>query len=133
MRTTDPVRVLALVDDPAPPRHGATVSGYGRNLPTRARLRYVGDDGRARWHRVRVMSYGNAGSAYIRAGGSELFLDTDTEYLTRLDARYSVAREGAGDPSRPFVARYLGDFLATVPSERAAWSVARFHREETRP
>jgi hypothetical protein len=33
-----------------------------------------------RWHRVRMMQYGNAGSAYVRHAGADLFLDIDTEY-----------------------------------------------------
>jgi len=57
------------------PRSGRTVSGYGGRIPTRYMIRYAG-----RWHRVRMMRYGNGGSAYIRAAGQDRFLDIDTEY-----------------------------------------------------
>ena len=57
------------------PRSGQTASGYGRKIPTRHMVK-VG----TRWHRVYVMCYGNAGSAYIVKGGETLFLDTDTEH-----------------------------------------------------
>lgn len=75
---TDPARVLA-VDVTARPWSGRTVSGYGGRIPTSHRVRYVGADGRARWHRVRVMIYGNGGCPYIVAGGVTLHLDIDTE------------------------------------------------------
>jgi len=57
------------------PRSGQTVTGYGGAIPTRYMIRYAG-----RWQRVKVMSYGNSGSAYIRTAGQNLFLDIDTEY-----------------------------------------------------
>jgi hypothetical protein len=57
------------------PRSGQTVTGYGGAIPTRYMIRYA-----SRWQRVKVMQYGNAGSAYIRTGGQDLFLDIDTEY-----------------------------------------------------
>ena len=57
------------------PWSGRTVSGYGGRIPTRHMIRYAG-----RWQRVRVMVYGNAGSAYITVKGQHLFLDTDTEW-----------------------------------------------------
>ena len=57
------------------PRSGQTVTGYGGAIPTRYMVRYAN-----RWQRVKVMQYGNAGSAYIRTGGRDLFLDIDTEY-----------------------------------------------------
>ena len=43
------------------PWSGRTVSGYGGNIPTQYMIRHGN-----RWHRVRVMVYGNAGTAYIR-------------------------------------------------------------------
>jgi hypothetical protein len=57
------------------PWSGRTVSGYGGAIPTRYMVRYAN-----RWQRVKMMQYGNAGSAYIRQGGRDLFLDIDTEY-----------------------------------------------------
>ena len=57
------------------PTSGQTVSGYGGRIPTRYMVRYDG-----RWHRVRMMQYGNSGSAYITVRGQDLFIDTDTEY-----------------------------------------------------
>jgi hypothetical protein len=57
------------------PRSGRTVSGYGGRIPTSYMLRY-GSEKSYRWHRVRVMSYGNAGSAYVMVGGHAHFLDT---------------------------------------------------------
>ena len=77
---TDPARVLD-TRRTDPPRRGQTTTGYGGRIPTSAMIRYVGDDGRARWHRVYVMVYGNGGAAYIMAnGGRTHHLDTDTEH-----------------------------------------------------
>lgn len=76
---TDPALVLDAVTTEVP-RSGQTVSGYGGKIPTRHLVRYAGTDGRARWHRVYVMVYGNSGSAYIVSGGRTLHLDTDTEH-----------------------------------------------------
>lgn len=58
-------------DDTAPPNPYA--DGYGPKVPTRHWVRYGN-----RWHRVYVMQYGNAGSAYIKHRGGDLFLDLDT-------------------------------------------------------
>jgi hypothetical protein len=57
------------------PRYGRTLSGYGRKIPTRYMVRYG-----ATWHRVYAAQYGNSASIYIVHGGSDLVLDTDTEY-----------------------------------------------------
>lgn len=62
----------------ARPWKGQTVSGYGGSIPTRYMLKYSG-----RWYRVKVMQYGNAGSAYITVKGRDLFLDSETEYRLR--------------------------------------------------
>lgn len=61
-------------------------TGYGRKIPTRYWIRYENGrfDARARWHRVYVMQYGNAGSAYILVRGKTMFLDSVTE--SRLEA-----------------------------------------------
>lgn len=61
-------------------------TGYGRKIPTRYWIRYENGrfDARARWHRVYVMQYGNAGSAYILVRGVVMFLDSVTE--SRLEA-----------------------------------------------
>ena len=46
------------------PMSGRTVSGYGPRIPTQYMVRHNG-----RWYRVRVVCYGNAGSAYILVNG----------------------------------------------------------------
>lgn len=56
------------------PRKGQTVSGYGGAIPTRYLVRYG-----SRWYRVKVMQYGNAGTAYITVKGEDLALDSDSE------------------------------------------------------
>jgi len=76
---TDPARVLGVDRTAIVPTSGRTVTGYGGRLPTSYRVRYVGPDGRARWHRVRAMCYGNAASVYIVSAGAVLFLDIATE------------------------------------------------------
>lgn len=61
-------------------------TGYGRKIPTRYQVKF--ESGRdfigPRWHRVYVMQYGNAGSAYILVRGVVMFLDSVTE--SRLEA-----------------------------------------------
>ena len=47
------------------PWKGRTHSGYGAALPTRYMVLWAG-----RWHRVKVASYGNAGSSYIGKPGA---------------------------------------------------------------
>lgn len=54
------------------PRKGQTQEGYGRAIPTRHMLRVNN-----RWYRVKVMQYGNAGSAYITIKGRTLFVDDE--------------------------------------------------------
>lgn len=56
-------------------------TGYGRKIPTRYWVRYENGrfDARALWHRVYMMQYGNAGSAYILVRGKKMFLDSETE------------------------------------------------------
>ena len=49
----------------APPRKGATQSGYGAALPTRHMVKWAG-----RWRRVKVACYGNSGSSYIGKPGA---------------------------------------------------------------
>lgn len=71
---TDPNKVTGFTFG-GTPRKGQTVSGYGGAIPTRYMLTYDG-----RRYRVKVMQYGNSGSAYIMVKGSPLFLDTDTEH-----------------------------------------------------
>ena len=73
-------RVIATRSDTEAPRYGYSVSGYGPKLPTRHWVRYIGNDGRTRWHRVYVAQYGNSGSAYIVVGGAVHYLDGDTEH-----------------------------------------------------
>jgi hypothetical protein len=58
------------------------VTGCGCKVPTSVRLRLSSEQG-PRWHRVYSMVYGNAGSAYVRRGGKEVFLSIDVEYLLR--------------------------------------------------
>lgn len=76
---TDPERVVEYKRD-EPPRGYVSVTGYGPKVPGPWMIRYVGDDGRRRWHRVYFMVYGNSGSAYIIVGGRDHHLDLDTEY-----------------------------------------------------
>jgi len=71
---TNPAEVTAVKITEAP-RSGQTVSGYGRKIPTRHMVK-IGRN----WHRVYVMQYGNASSAYVIIKGIDTFLDTDTEY-----------------------------------------------------
>jgi hypothetical protein len=71
---TDPRHVTSVRVTPIP-RHGQTVSGYGGAIPTRYLIRYLGV-----WRRVRMMQYGNAGSAYVMVKGEPVFIDTFTEY-----------------------------------------------------
>lgn len=54
-----------------PPRHGQTVSGYGRQIPTSKLIQL---ENSRRWYRVYVMQYSNAGSAYIIRKGEILFV-----------------------------------------------------------
>lgn len=76
---TDPERVVEYKRTETPYHYGS-VTGYGPKVPGPWMIRYVGDDGRQRWHRVYFMAYGNAGSAYIIVGGRNHHLDTDTEH-----------------------------------------------------
>ncbi len=61
------------------PLTGYTVSGYGGKIPTRYMVRYQGSTGTF-WHRVYVMNYGNAGTAYVKINGVRHVLDIETEY-----------------------------------------------------
>ena len=74
IKHTDPAMVKTIVTDLNPPVAYSS-TGYGSDLPTRYRVKYG-----TRWHRVYVVIYGNAGSAYIKKGGEWLFLDIATEY-----------------------------------------------------
>ena len=57
------------------PRH-YSATGYGRKIPTEYMLRIA-----RRWHRVYVMNYGNAGSAYVLIKGETHFLSGSAELL----------------------------------------------------
>jgi hypothetical protein len=50
-----------------------SVSGYGNKIPT-SWLLQLQEGNRARWHRVYVICYSNAGSAYVRSRGERLML-----------------------------------------------------------
>lgn len=50
------------------PRH-YSASGYGNKIPTQWEIK-IG----SRWHRVYVIQWSNAGSAYVIVGGKRLFL-----------------------------------------------------------
>lgn len=68
----------------APMRHhdaglSWTASGYGRKIPTRYMLAHADGRGSYRWHRVYVVRYGNAGSAYIIVRGRMAFLTPNVE------------------------------------------------------
>ena len=71
---TDPALVTdaKITDTP----RSASVTGYGRKIPTGYMLRYSG-----RWHRVYMMQYGNSGTPYIRAQGEDLVLSSRAETL----------------------------------------------------
>lgn len=71
---TDPSKVTGYTFG-GTPRKGQTFSGYGGAIPTRYMLTYDG-----RRYRVKVMRYGNSGSAYISIKGEPVFLDSDTEH-----------------------------------------------------
>lgn len=58
-----------------------SLSGYGAKVPTEYMIRHATSQ---RWHRVYMMQYGNAGSAYIERLGSRYFLNPETE--ERLEA-----------------------------------------------
>lgn len=50
-----------------------SMTGYGSKLPSQWLLKLKGPKG-TRWHRVYVIQYSNAGSAYIISKGQMLFL-----------------------------------------------------------
>jgi hypothetical protein len=73
------------------PRSGQTASGYGGKIPTRYQIRYNNS-----WHRVYMMQYGNAGTAFICVRGEDLVLSTHAEHLVE-----SLAEGGRStDPQR---------------------------------
>ncbi len=79
LKYTDPNRVKkiqVMVDCPPNPYS----SGYGRKIPTRYGIVYLGKGMTKRFHRVYVMNYANAGSAYILIDREVVFLDSDTEH-----------------------------------------------------
>ena len=75
VRYTDPALVTNVRATDTVPRKGQTVSGYGGQIPTSHLIEYG-----KRWHRVYVMCWSNAATAYILVRGERLILDTDTEY-----------------------------------------------------
>lgn len=70
----DPAKVTGLLNDLVYPRNPYG-SGYGSKIPTRHRVKVHGV-----WRRVYVMSYGNAGTAYVNILGKQHVLDNATEY-----------------------------------------------------
>jgi len=58
--------IASVIIDGSAPRSGQTVSGYGKRIPTRYRLRC--SDNRIR--RVYMMQYANSGTAYVRIDGN---------------------------------------------------------------
>jgi len=66
-------------------------SGYGARLPTRYMVQL---DNRKRWHRVYVMQFSNAGSAYIIDHNEIKFINGDAEYTIKNWA--PVVRPGTG-------------------------------------
>lgn len=52
--------------------------GYGQT-PTGWLVKYTHDNGKAWWHRVYALCYGNGSSLVIKSGGENLFIDTETE------------------------------------------------------
>lgn len=58
-----------------------SISGYGSKVPTQYMVRHATSK---RWHRVYMIQYSNAGSAYIERHGNRYFLNPETE--ERLEA-----------------------------------------------
>lgn len=73
---TNPALVNSIVTDLPPALPLKARFGHSQSWsPTRYRIRYGN-----RWHRVYATCYSNASSAFIRKGGTDLYLDIDTEY-----------------------------------------------------
>lgn len=87
VKYTDPERVVSIRMG-ANPYNRSYGSTYGRKIPTRFIIFYKHSNGDTRRHRLYVMQYGNASSAYLLIEKEELFLDTDTER-----AIYEVAEQ----------------------------------------
>ena len=101
MRYTAPERVEAVAVEPLPHHlegRQYTATGYGSRIPTEYRVRYRGSDGRARWRRVYVSVWSNAGTAYVRDAGERLILDLDTEHRL-LEAAAGTPAEAREVPS----------------------------------
>lgn len=45
------------------------------------------------------------------------------------DMRYSIAEEGTGNPDKPWVVRFCGDWLGTAPTALDALWIARQHKD----
>lgn len=86
-----------------PPHRSAT--GYGRKIPTRYMVQIT-----KRWHRIYMMQYSNAGTAYVLKGGDELILETATEH------RLEKQMEGVGTPT-PINTLQFGDRFRFRPDE----------------
>jgi hypothetical protein len=67
----DPSRVTGKRETPEP-RYGRDAQGYGSKIPTAFMLQLDGK----RWHRVYVVCFSNAGSAYVVSKGQSLYLGT---------------------------------------------------------
>lgn len=96
----DPVAAVVTTDTP----RNRYVTGYGRRIPTAFMVNACLDERnpyRARWYRVYVMNYGNAGSTYVSrrdpATGDELvyFLDSDVDAVLMRASEISHERETA--------------------------------------
>jgi len=46
------------------------------------------------------------------------------------DSRYSVTKEGTGNPAAPWVARFVGEWVACDESEDKAWLCAGKHNAD---
>lgn len=57
------------------PIYQETASGYGKKLRSHYMVRVAN-----RWHRVYIVQWANAGSAYIMKAGKALYLDGDCEH-----------------------------------------------------
>lgn len=66
-------RVMGLRVDAETPRN-PYANGYGSRIPTRYMLKLG-----KRWHRVYVVQWSNAGSAYVLERGARLFLSIETQ------------------------------------------------------
>lgn len=86
IRYADPI--TAVRTDPAAPRWGQTVTGYGARIPTRYAVKCASTAQPNRWRRVYAACYGNAATLFITVEGTDLVIPD-----TVLDILIAAARE----------------------------------------